>query len=52
MRAVGADIRLPPDVDALTTEVLVAARRAPSSRVYAVEFKRGIASTGKVSNVS
>jgi anaerobic magnesium-protoporphyrin IX monomethyl ester cyclase len=46
IRAAGCDIRLPSEVSSLATEVLIAARRAPSSRSYAVEFK-----TGNVSNV-
>jgi anaerobic magnesium-protoporphyrin IX monomethyl ester cyclase len=51
IRAAGCDIRLPPEVSSLTSEVLIAARRGPSSRIYAVEFKAEKESSGNASNV-
>jgi anaerobic magnesium-protoporphyrin IX monomethyl ester cyclase len=41
IRVAGCEIRLSPELDALTDEVLIAAQRAPSRRTYAVEFKTG-----------
>jgi hypothetical protein len=41
VRVAGSEIRLPPEVDALTAEVLIAAQRAALPRTYAIEFKIG-----------